>query len=62
MGTLNNNLGMNLTDENPLINNPFNSGASQTNLAPIPPPSGNNFLLLDGTPMLLLDGTNLLLL
>ncbi len=39
MGTLNNKLGFNLTNEDPLINSPFNISESFGVLSP-PPPEG----------------------
>ena len=60
MGILNNTLGINLTNEYPLTNNPFNISGSG-NFVPTPPIS-DLFLLLDGSDFLLLDGENLTLL
>lgn len=56
MGVLNRNLGMNLTNEDPIIDNPFNVSESSGVVSP-PPPEGfflelsnplNPFLLLSG--------------
>lgn len=60
MGVLNNPLGMNLTNEDPLLVSPYNAGSFVSSI-PTPPPD-NFFLLLDGTDFILLDGENLNLL
>lgn len=53
MGVLNNALGMNLTNHDPLIDSPLTD--SQSNGFVAPPPSGDFFLLLDGSNFNLLD-------
>ena len=55
MGTLNQALGMNLTEYDPLIDSPYNGG-SNNGSSPIPP--GNYFLELVSplAPFLLLSG------
>lgn len=60
MGILNNALGINLTTEYPITNNPFNESGSG-DFFPAPPVE-DLFLLLDGTDFLLLDAEKLALL
>ena len=45
MGVLNRNLGMNLTNEDPLINSPFNESSSESDI--VPPPT--NFYMITET-------------
>jgi hypothetical protein len=58
MGILNNVLGFNLTDEQPLINNPFNESEE---LGFVNPPPGSEYMITEtGIYMLTEDGLNLM--
>lgn len=59
MGILNNNLGFNLTDENPIINSPFNESVE---LGYVNPPPGSEYMITEtGLYMLTEDGLNLMI-
>ena len=59
MGILNNALGINLTNEDPLINSPFSESQSEGNMVP---PLPSKFMITeDGKFMLTEDGLNLMI-
>lgn len=59
MGTLNNALGFDLTNEDPLINSPFGQSASLMYV--VPPPPSNYMITETGIFMLTEDGINLMI-
>lgn len=59
MGILNRILGLNLTDEDPLQNSPFNSSAQESYIVP---PIGSDYMITEtGEFMLTEDGINLMI-
>lgn len=59
MGILNNVLGINLTDRDPIIANPFNEGSNNAYI--VPPPPSVFMITEDGNFMLTEDGVNLMI-
>lgn len=59
MGILNRNLGINLTNEDPLQNSPFSESASESY---VNPPSGSEYMITEiGEFMLTESGVNLMI-
>ena len=59
MGILNNALGINLTDENPIINSPFNESESYGYV--VPPPGSDYMITETGIFMQTEAGSNLMI-